>query len=64
MLVDILKRLSDKAEQDDNAYWERQEDFIQRKDILWQDLPIGKKFISVSISMLVLALFLFITNTI
>lgn len=44
MIKEIIKRIKEKAIEDDNKYWLRQEEFIQRKDITWNDVSFGQYF--------------------
>lgn len=39
MIKEIIERIKQKAIEDDNKMWERQEEWIQRKDVTWNDVP-------------------------
>jgi hypothetical protein len=54
MIKAIIQKIKQKAIEDDNAYWLRQEEWIQRKDV---QTSWGENMLFFSIGLLTMAIF-------
>lgn len=44
MIKEVLRKVKEKAISDDNEHWLRMEQYIQRKDVTWNDVPFYQYF--------------------